>query len=110
MSGQNRANSGSSRDGFSSRLQQGTAGLRDTVVRATGPRRHRGFYKGLANYYSMEVGGRRFDDIVWSYRAPTLGAEKIAGMVSFYNERVDAIFVDDEELPKRQTNRGGRRP
>ena len=63
-------------------------------------------YKGLANYYSMKLGGRTIEDIAWSYRAPTLESGMIAGMVSFYNERVDAIFVDGEELPKPQTNRG----
>jgi uncharacterized protein (DUF427 family) len=62
-------------------------------------------YKGLANYYSMEIGGRTFKDIAWSYRAPTLESGKIAGMVSFYNEQVDAIVVDGEELPKPRTNR-----
>lgn len=62
-------------------------------------------YKGLANYYSMEIGGRMYEDIAWSYRAPTLESGKIAGMISFYNENVDAIFVDDEELPKPRSNR-----
>jgi uncharacterized protein (DUF427 family) len=57
-------------------------------------------YKGLANYYSVKVGGKTFQDIVWSYRAPTLEVGKVAGMVSFYNERVDAIFVDGVEVPK----------
>jgi uncharacterized protein (DUF427 family) len=62
-------------------------------------------YKGLANYYSMEVGGKMFEDVIWSYRAPTLESGKIAGMVSFYNERVDAIFVGGEEVPKPPANR-----
>ena len=62
-------------------------------------------YKGLANYYSMEVGGKLFEDVIWSYRAATLESGKVAGMVAFYNERVDAIFVGGEELPKPQPNR-----
>lgn len=57
-------------------------------------------YKGLANYYSMEVGGKLVEDVIWSYRAPTLESGKITGMVAFYNERVDAIIVDGEELAK----------
>jgi uncharacterized protein (DUF427 family) len=66
-------------------------------------------YKGLANYYSMEVGGKRYDDVIWSYRAPTLESEKIAGLISFYNEKVDAIYVDGQELAKPlERNRGGR--
>ena len=62
-------------------------------------------YKGLANYYSVQVGGRTFEDVVWSYRAPTLESEKIAGMVSFYNEQVDAILIDGKELPKPRSRR-----
>ncbi len=62
-------------------------------------------YKGLANYYSMEVGGKLFEDVIWSYRAATLESGKIAGMVAFYNERVDAIFVGGEEAPKPQPRR-----
>ena len=62
-------------------------------------------YKGLANYNSVEVGGKLFKDVVWSYRAPTLESGKIAGMVAFYNEQVDAIFVGGEEVPKPQNRR-----
>lgn len=34
--------------------------------------------EGLANYYSVDVGGTLFKDIVWSYRAPTLESGKIS--------------------------------
>ena len=57
-------------------------------------------YKGLANYYSAEVGGKSYKDIVWSYRAPTLELGKIGGYVAFYHEQVDAIFVGGQEMPK----------
>lgn len=62
-------------------------------------------YKGLANYYSVDVGGKLFKDIVWSYRAPTLESGKIAGMVAFLNEQVDAIIVGGEEVPKPRNRR-----
>jgi len=57
-------------------------------------------YKGFANYYSMVVNGKTYDDIVWSYRAATFASQPISGMVSFYNEKVDAILTDGKELPK----------
>ena len=44
--------------------------------------------------------------VMWSYRAPTLESDKITGMVSFYNEKVDAILIDGKELPKPKRSRG----
>jgi uncharacterized protein (DUF427 family) len=52
-------------------------------------------YKGTATYWALEVGGRRYDDFVWIYRAPLAESQKIAGLACFYNEQVD-LFVDDE--------------
>lgn len=58
-------------------------------------------YKGTAGYFSVEVNGRTYDDLVWIYRTPLPESQKIAGLVSFYNEKVD-IYVDGElqERPK----------
>jgi uncharacterized protein (DUF427 family) len=61
-------------------------------------------YKGEARYYSLEVGGETAKDLAWSYTYPTPESTKVMGMVCFFNERVDAIFVDGDELPKPQTN------
>jgi uncharacterized protein (DUF427 family) len=53
-------------------------------------------YKGVASYYSVELdGGGRHDDLVWIYRHPLPESQKIAGLVAFYNERVD-LRVDGE--------------
>ncbi len=52
-------------------------------------------YKGTASYWSVEVGGRVFEDVVWTYAAPLLESAKIAGLACFYNEGVD-LFVDGE--------------
>jgi uncharacterized protein (DUF427 family) len=62
-------------------------------------------YKGQANYYSFNVETSEFADIVWTYRHPTLEASKIAGLLSFYNERVDAIFLDGEKQLKPEKRR-----
>ena len=50
-------------------------------------------YKGIARYWSATVGGVEHPDIVWSYPTPLPESIKVAGMVSFYNEKVD-IEVD----------------
>ena len=59
-------------------------------------------YKGKATYWSARIGERLFKDIVWSYREPLPECLPIARFLSFFNERVDAIYVDDERqaVPK----------
>ena len=47
-------------------------------------------YKGDAQYWS--VGGDKVD-AAWSYRTPLPESQKIAGLISFYSERVD-LYVD----------------
>ncbi|MGA4988568.1 DUF427 domain-containing protein [Nonomuraea bangladeshensis] len=48
-------------------------------------------YKGTAEYWS--VNGQR--DLAWSYRTPLPESERIAGLIAFYNEKLD-IYVDGE--------------
>ncbi len=50
-------------------------------------------YKGTAQYWSVEVDGETHRDIVWGYRTPVEESMRVAGLVSFYNEKVD-IYVD----------------
>jgi uncharacterized protein (DUF427 family) len=56
-------------------------------------------YKGKATYWSARIGERVFKDIVWSYQEPLPACSPIARFLCFFNERVDAIYVDDELLP-----------
>ena len=58
-------------------------------------------YKGDANYYNVTVDGATHENIVWWYRFPVEESSRVAGYVSFYNEKVD-IYVDGEleEKPK----------
>ncbi|MGW2151085.1 DUF427 domain-containing protein [Nonomuraea bangladeshensis] len=48
-------------------------------------------YKGTAEYWS--VNGQQ--DLAWSYRTPLPESERIAGLIAFYNEKLD-IYVDGE--------------
>lgn len=57
-------------------------------------------YKGEARYYSVAVDGKVAEDVAWYYRYPNPEAGKIANHIAFYTERVDATYLDGEELPK----------
>lgn len=50
-------------------------------------------YKGVAGYYDVALGGKRHENAVWWYPFATEESQRIAGLVSFYNERVD-IYID----------------
>jgi uncharacterized protein (DUF427 family) len=60
-------------------------------------------YKGTATYWHLDVQGQRHEDFVWTYRSPFAESAKIAGLVCFYNERVDLRLDDDPvERPRTQ--------
>jgi len=59
-------------------------------------------YKGTATYWSVEVNGKRYDDLVWIYRSPLPESQKIAGMACFFSEKVD-LFLDGELQDKPKT-------
>ena len=50
-------------------------------------------YKGRASYWSLELGGTRYEDLAWSYPTPLPESQKIAGLIAFYPDRVD-LWVD----------------
>ena len=77
--------------------------VRMDLLRPT-PTESRCPYKGKANYYSVETESGLLEDAAWCYKYPTTETAAVAGMVCFFNERVDAISVDGEELEKPVTN------
>ena len=50
-------------------------------------------YKGEAVYWSANIGGTGFEDIVWSYPNPVEGSLRIKDYLCFFTENVDAIFA-----------------
>ncbi|KAH6864204.1 hypothetical protein B0T12DRAFT_452257 [Alternaria alternata] len=50
-------------------------------------------YKGRAEYYNVNIGGKLYRDLVWYYRYPTSESAPIAGYMCFYNELVE-VYVD----------------
>jgi uncharacterized protein (DUF427 family) len=68
----------------------------DTVTRCP--------YKGrTTGYWSVRSGGSVIPDLAWSYDFPTRELLPIAGLIAFYNEKVD-VFVDGERLERPQTH------
>ncbi|HEV7665111.1 MAG TPA: DUF427 domain-containing protein [Chloroflexota bacterium] len=59
-------------------------------------------YKGTASYWKLrgDTSGR---DVAWAYLDPISEIPKIRGLISFFNERVDGLFVDDEKQDKPKT-------
>ena len=60
-------------------------------------------YKGTARYWSATIDGETHDNIVWGYDSPLPESQKVAGLVAFYNEKVD-IFIDEVSLDRPKTH------
>ncbi len=61
-------------------------------------------YKGTTTgYWSVVVDGTTHVDLAWSYDFPTRQLLPIAGLVAFYNEKVD-VYVDDVLLERPRTH------
>jgi len=61
-------------------------------------------YKGVTSgYWSAEIDGTTHADIAWTYDFPTAQLLPIAGLVAFYNEKVD-ITLDDRRLKRPVTH------
>jgi uncharacterized protein (DUF427 family) len=59
-------------------------------------------YKGDAEYWSVRTGDNVHDDLAWSYRTPLPESQKIAGLIAFYNEKVD-IYLDGVQQERPST-------
>ena len=59
-------------------------------------------YKGTARYWSIRAGGTLHPDLAWSYDAPFRESAPIAGLVAFFDEKVD-VFVDGALQPRPKT-------
>ncbi len=63
-------------------------------------------YKGTTSgYWSVRAGGEVHPDLAWTYHYPLPAVAAIAGMIAFYNEKLD-IVVDGVELARPKTHFG----
>lgn len=60
-------------------------------------------YKGQASYWFARIDDRVYKDIVWSYREPLPACLMVEKLLCFFNERVDAIYVDGDLVSKPKT-------
>lgn len=60
-------------------------------------------YKGVASYWSVRVGNRVFEEVVWSYLDPIPECPKIKGLFCFFQERLATIYVDGDQVPVPKT-------
>jgi uncharacterized protein (DUF427 family) len=57
-------------------------------------------YKGRTVHFDLGLNGQTRRDIAWSYPYPIPECPKIENLICFYDERVDAMEVDGDLLPK----------
>lgn len=61
-------------------------------------------YKGTTSaYWSVRVGETVYPDLAWCYEFPTRALSAIAGLIAFYNEKVD-ILLDGQLLTRPTTH------
>ena len=46
-------------------------------------------YKGTARYWDVRAGGELHRDLAWSYPEPIAECGRVAGLIAFFDERVD---------------------
>jgi uncharacterized protein (DUF427 family) len=55
-------------------------------------------FKGIAQYWSIDINGAVAEKAAWSYPSPTDAFGAITDFVAFYASRVDACWVGDERV------------
>jgi len=56
-------------------------------------------FKGNATYWTLSVGDEVTENAVWCYEDPYSDGAPLRGMLSFYPDRVSAIYEGDDEVP-----------
>ena len=57
-------------------------------------------FKGNASYWSISTGDAVAEDAAWSYDEPYDDAKPLREYISFYPDRVSAIYDGDDEIPQ----------
>jgi uncharacterized protein (DUF427 family) len=72
----------------------------DVERRLLGPSSTRSHHPllGEVEWWSLDIDGRRFEDVVWTHPRPPAQAEAIAGLVAFLWDAMDAFYEEDEPI------------
>ncbi len=60
-------------------------------------------YKGRASYFAAMINGTVYNDIAWCYFETLPECPRIKDLICFFNENVDALFLDGKELARPET-------
>lgn len=55
-------------------------------------------FKGQAGYWQLQLEDKLIKSAAWSYPKPAKGFEMIAHHLAFYPGKMDACFLDDEQI------------
>ncbi len=55
-------------------------------------------FKGDASYWTLKVGGKTAENVVWGYETPYDEAQQLAGHVALYWQLMDGWYEEDEEI------------
>lgn len=50
-------------------------------------------FKGLAHYFSLNAGGKKLDDVVWTYEEPYDEHQGLKDRLAFYDDKAPEIHV-----------------
>ena len=59
-------------------------------------------WKGVASYYTIQVGEKSVINAAWFYRQPTHSYEALANHIAFYPSKMDACYVDGERVQSQE--------
>lgn len=55
-------------------------------------------WKGTARYHNLKINGRLIEKAAWSYADPSPRFKSIKNHVAFYPHKMDACYVNDEQV------------
>lgn len=55
-------------------------------------------FKGAASYYTITVNDKTASNAAWRYANPNPAFQEIKDYIAFYPSRMDACYVDDEQV------------
>jgi uncharacterized protein (DUF427 family) len=74
------------------------ADVRGDLLTTNGARSTWCEFKGAAHYVDATVGDRRVPDVGWTYPDPVPRYEALRDHIAFYPGRMDAAWMDDEQV------------